>query len=84
MEEVVKLFSIDAHFELLSYAQDERRVERCVQNLNREFVDHLGKFSEWLEGKPGQYKEWFNYSRFHRGVKTFPAELYECNVRNLT
>ena len=41
MEEVVKLFSIDAHFALPSYSQDKRKVERCVQNLNREFVDHL-------------------------------------------
>ena len=38
--EVVKLFSIDAHFALPSYSQDKRKVERCIQNLNREFVDH--------------------------------------------
>jgi hypothetical protein len=44
----------------------------------------LRKFSEWLKGEPGQYREWFKHSRFHGGVKTFPAELYECNVRNLT
>ena len=41
VEEVVKLFSIDAHFALPSYSQDKGKVERCVQNLNREFVDHL-------------------------------------------
>jgi len=40
MEEVVKLFSIDAHFALPSCSQDKRKVERCIQNLNREFVDH--------------------------------------------
>jgi transposase InsO family protein len=31
---------IDPHFELPSYSQDKRKIERCVQNLNREFVDH--------------------------------------------
>jgi hypothetical protein len=40
MEEVVNLFSIDAHFELPSYSQDKRRVERCTQNLSGEFVKH--------------------------------------------
>jgi len=84
MEEVVKLFSIDAHFALPSYLQDKRKVERCVQNLNREFIYNLGKFPEKIKGKLGQYKERFNHSRFHEGVKTFPAELHECNVRNLT
>ena len=32
---------IDAHFELPSYSQDKRKVERCVQNLSKEFVGHL-------------------------------------------
>jgi hypothetical protein len=41
MREVVKLFSIDAHFALPSYSQDKRKVERCIQNLNREFVNYL-------------------------------------------
>jgi hypothetical protein len=40
MEEVDKLFSINAHFALPSCSQDKRKVKRCVQNLNREFVDH--------------------------------------------
>jgi hypothetical protein len=38
MEKAVKLFSIDAHFALPSYLQDKRKVERCTQNLSREFV----------------------------------------------
>jgi hypothetical protein len=41
MKEVVKLFSIDAHFALPSYSQDKGKVERFVQNLNSDFVDHL-------------------------------------------
>ena len=44
----------------------------------------LGKFPEWLKGKLGEYKEWFNHSRFHRGIKAHPADLYKCNVRKLT
>jgi len=67
-----------------SYPQDKGKVDRCIQNLNREFVNHLRKFPGWLKGKLHEYTEWFNYSRFHRGINTFPAQLYECNVRNLT
>jgi IS30 family transposase len=75
---------IEAHFAHPSYPQDKGKVERCIQNLNREFVNHLRKFPEWLKGKIADYKDWFNHSRFHRGVKAYPATLYECNVRNLT
>jgi transposase InsO family protein len=75
---------VEAHFAHPSYPQDKGKVERCIQNLNREFVNHLRKFPEWLKGKIDEYKDWFNHSRFHRGVKAFPAALYECNVRNLT
>jgi len=77
-------YGIDAHFAHPSYPQDKGKVERCIQNLNREFVNHLRKFPEWLRGKLGEYREWFNHCRFHRGVKTFPAALYERNVRKLT
>jgi len=75
---------IEPHFAHPSYPQDKGKVERCIQNLNREFVNHLRKFPGWLKGKLQEYKEWFNYSRFHRGINTVPAELYECNVRKLT
>jgi IS30 family transposase len=75
---------IEAHFAHPSYPQDKGKVERCIQNLNREFVNHLRKFPEWVKGKLGEYRDWFNHSRFHRGVKAFPATLYKCNVRNLT
>ncbi len=75
---------IDAQFAHPSYPQDKGKVERCIQNLNREFVYHLRRFPEWLKGKLGEYREWFNHSCFHRGVKAFPVTLYECNVRNLT
>jgi len=75
---------VEAHFAHPSYPQDKGKVERCIQNLNREFVNHLRKFPQWLRGKLHEYREWFNYSRFHRGINTFPAELYKCNVRNLT
>ena len=67
-----------------SYPQDKGKVERCIQSLNREFVNHLRRFPEWLDGKLQRYREWFNRSRYHRGVKAFPVDLYKCNVRNLT
>jgi transposase InsO family protein len=52
---------VEVYFARLSYPQDKGEVERRVQNLNGEFVDHLGKFPEWLKGKLGEYKEWFNH-----------------------
>jgi IS30 family transposase len=75
---------IEARFAHPSYPQDKGKVERCIQNLNREFVNHLRKFPEWLKGKIGDYKDWFNNLRFHRGVKAYPATLYKCNVGKLT
>jgi IS30 family transposase len=75
---------IEAHFAHPSYPQDKGKVERCIQNLNREFVNHLRKFPQWLNGKLDEYKQWFNNSRFHRGVKAYPADLYKCNVGKLT
>jgi IS30 family transposase len=75
---------IEAHFAHPSYPQDKGKVERCIQNLNREFINHLRKFPQWLNGKLDEYKQWFNNSRFHRGVKAYQAELYKCNVGKLT
>ncbi len=67
-----------------SYPQDKGKVGRCIQNLKREFINHLRKFPGWLKGQVNEYGDWFNNLRFHRGVKAFPAELYECNVGKLT
>jgi len=83
-KEWCKQHHIEPHFAHPSYPQDKGKVERCIQNLNREFVNHLRKFPGWLKGKIHEYRDWFNRSRFHGGIKAFPAELYECNVRNLT
>jgi transposase InsO family protein len=58
------------------YPQDKGKVERTIRNLNQEFVHHLRRFPGWLDGKVDEYREWFNNSRFHRGVNAFPAELY--------
>jgi transposase InsO family protein len=74
---------VEAHFAHPSYPQDKGKVERCIQNLNIEFVNQLRKFPQWL-GRLGDYKQWFNNSRFHRGVKAYPVDLYKCNVGKLT
>jgi transposase InsO family protein len=66
------------------YPQDKGKIERCIRNLNQEFVHHLRKFPDWLNGKINEYREWFNHSRFHRGINAIPAKLYECNLGNLT
>jgi transposase InsO family protein len=75
---------VEAHFAHPSYPLDRGKVERCIQSLNREFINPLRKFPGWLKGKISDYKDWFNHSRFHRGVKAFPADLYKCNVGKLT
>jgi len=75
---------IKPHFVHPSYPQDKGKVERCIQNLNREFVYQLRKFPEWLKGKVKEYKDWYNNSRFHRGVNAIPGELYECKLGNFT
>ena len=75
---------VEAHFAHPSYPQDKGKVERCIQNLNREFVNQLRKIPTWLNGRLGEYRDWFNHSRYHRGVKGYPAELYECKVGKLT
>ena len=67
-----------------SHPQDKGKVEKRVQNLNAEFIYNFGKFLEWLKGKLGEYKEQFSLSRFHTGTKAHPADLYKCNVRNIT
>ena len=75
---------VEARFAHPSYPEDKGKVERCIQNLNREFINPLRKFPGWLRGKITEYKDWFNHSRFHRGVKAYPADLYKCNVGKLT
>jgi IS30 family transposase len=52
-----KQHGIEPHFAHPSYPQDKGKVERCIQNLNREFVNHLRKFPEWLKGKLQDYRE---------------------------
>ena len=75
---------VEAHFAHPSYPQDKGKVERCIQNLNREFINQLRKIPQWLKGQIGDYRDWFNHSRFHRGINAYPADLYECKVGKLT
>jgi len=58
------------------YPQDKGKVERMIRNLNQEFVYHLRRFPEWLEGRIAEFREWYNHSRFHWGIKDIPARLY--------
>ena len=66
------------------YPQDKGKVERTIRNLSEEFVYQLSKFPDWLNGKIKEYKEWYNNSRFHRGIENIPCILYKCNVGNFT
>lgn len=67
---------IEAMFAHPYYPQDKGKVERAIRNLNQEFVYHLRRFPEWLEGRIAEFREWYNNSRFHRGVKDIPARVY--------
>jgi len=58
------------------YPQDKGKVERAIRNLNQEFVYHLRRFPEWLKGRIREFREWYNNSRFHRGIKDIPARVY--------
>ncbi len=58
------------------YPQDKGKVERAIRNLNQEFVYHLRRFPEWLNGRIAEFREWYNNSRFHHGIKDIPAKVY--------
>jgi len=58
------------------YPQDKGKVERAIRNISEEFIHLMVKFPEWLNGVIGDYKEWFNNFRFHRGIGTVPSALY--------
>lgn len=54
-----------------------------VYKTSTEFIISFAEFFGELKGKSDQYKQGFNNSRFHKGVKAHPAKLYNCNVRKL-
>jgi IS30 family transposase len=62
------------------YPQDKGKVERCIRNLNEEFIYLLRRFPSWLSGKIRDYKNWFNNQRFHRGINNFPVKLYSVSL----
>jgi transposase InsO family protein len=46
-----RLNGVESHHAHPSYPQDKWKLERCIQSLNREFVNHLREFPGWLKGK---------------------------------
>jgi hypothetical protein len=74
---------VEAFFACPSHHEDKGKVERCIRSLNREFINPLRKFPGLLKGKLGECRDWFNNSRFHRGIKAVPANLCKCNVEKL-
>lgn len=72
-EEVVQGINPFAH---PYYLQDKGNVERVIRNLNQEFVCHLRRLPEWLNGKIEEFMECYNNSRFHREINDLPARLY--------
>lgn len=61
------------------YPQDKGKVERTIRNIAEEYIDLLSFFPKWFNDKcMEEWRGWFNEERFHRGVKDYPANLYEC------
>jgi transposase-like protein len=71
-----KLNGIKPMFAHPYYPQDKGKVERAIRNLAEEFVNLLRKFPDWLNGTIGEYRNWYNNERFHRGINCRPIELY--------
>lgn len=69
---------VEALFAHPSYPQG--KVERCIQNINREFINQLRKNPQWLNVKISEHSDWFNHSRYHIGINAYLADLYECKV----
>lgn len=75
-EEWCKNRGIEAIFAHPYYPQDKGKVERTIRNLAEEFINLLGRFKHWINGKMEEWRIWFNEKRYHNGVKDFPANLY--------
>lgn len=67
---------IEAIFAHPYYPQDKGKVERTIRNLAEEFINLLGKFKHWINGKIEEWRVWFNEKRYHRGIKGYPNNLY--------
>ena len=66
---------IEAVFSHPYYPQDKGKVERTIRNVTEEFIDLLAKFPQFFS-RMGEYKNWFNEKRYHRGIKDYPARLF--------
>jgi len=75
-EQLLARQGIKALFAHPYYPQDKGKVERCIRNLAEEFVNLLLKFPHWLSGKLKEWVKWYNHKRYHRGIKTTPAQLF--------
>lgn len=59
------------------YPQDKGKVERTIRSVSEEFIYLLTQFEKWFNDKCfEEYQRWFNEDRYHRGVKDYPANLY--------
>lgn len=62
------------------YPQDKGKVERAIRNIAEELVNLITIFRKLLNGyEIEKWIRWFNEERFHRGVNTFPANIYVKN-----
>jgi putative transposase len=57
------------------YPECKGKIERCIRNFNEEFLP-LDKVFENPESLVDEYREWYNNERYHQGVNTCPAQLY--------
>ena len=58
------------------YPQDKGKVERVIRTIAEEFIYFLKKFPEWLNNEVKEYQRWYNETRFHQGIKDYPANIF--------
>lgn len=66
---------IKALFAHLHYPQDKGKVERVIRTIAEEFINLLVNFPKWLKNL-ANYRDWYNFQRYHRGIKDYPINLY--------
>jgi transposase InsO family protein len=72
--------AIEAVFAHPYYPRDKGKVERCIRNINEEVIRLAKHLGATLEEIVVQFKNWYNYKRYHQGVKDFPGLLYLKNI----
>ena len=59
------------------YPQDKGKVERAIRNVTEELINGFIKIPErFTKQAVKEYKQWYNYKRFHLGINNIPEKLF--------